>query len=131
MATVYLTGVLEDGSPPSPSVPRNPREQLAVTQASSTTIIVKSTNAAGVPLPATGTLALTIKQRPNDEPPLAQLVGTWTPSLGAGVAVFSFTPTTMQNAQWGRYLYDVRLTTTGGVVNRLIEASPFLLRPAI
>lgn len=128
MAVVYLTGVLEDGSTPSPAVPANPRELLAVTQASTTTVFLKCVTRSGVPV-TSGTLTLRVKQKPGDEA-LATLPGTWVPLVGPGVASFTFTPTMFAGVQWGRYLYDIALWQDG-VVNRLIEASPFLLRPAI
>lgn len=129
MAVVYLTGILEDGAPPDPGLPGNPRELLAVTQFSTTQVFLRCVTRGGVPV-TTGDLVLRVKQRPADEPPLAQLVGTWQPLVGAGVAVFTFTPTMFPNVQWGRYLYDVTLVQSG-VVNRVIQASPFQLRPAI
>lgn len=130
MAVVYLTGVLEDGATPDPAVPANPRELLAVTQGTSTQVFVRCVTRGGVPLPAEGAITLRVKQQPGDVVPVAQLVGVWSPLTGPGVAVFSCLPATFAGAQWGRYLYDVTLDRAG-VVNRLLQASPFLLRPAI
>lgn len=131
MAVLYLTGVLEDGNTErAPEVPVNPRQSLDVIQRTTNQIVLYATNPAGMPIPATGDLILTVKQKPQDEPALARLVGTWTPMLGAGKAIFSWTTATMADQPWGRYVYDVRLVN-GSEVNMLIPASPFILSPAV
>jgi hypothetical protein len=131
MAVLYLSGVLEDGTTPrSPLVPVNPRTELEIIQHSSAQIIVRITNPANVPVPSTGTVVLTVKQKPQDGEALAQLAGTWVPSLGPGVALFSWTPATMSTPPWGRYTYDIKLTV-GTEVNYIVPASPFRLSPAL
>lgn len=130
MAVLYLTGVLEDGSPRSPSVPVNPRAALSIIHRSRAQVVIRITTSAGVPIPSEGSLVLTIKQKPQDAETLAQLVGTWTPDLGLGVAMFSWTPTTMNYSPWGRYVYDVKLTN-GDAVDFVVPASPFRLEPAL
>lgn len=130
MAVVYLTGVLEDGSTPAPGVPLNPRELLAVTQSTTTQVFVRCVTRGGVPLEEGPTMTLRVKQRPGDEPALASVLGTYAPLTGPGVWVFTFLPTMFQGVQWGRYLYDVT-RSDAEATNRLIQASPFLLRPAI
>lgn len=130
MAAVYLTGVLEDGSAPDPAVPANPRELLAVTQGTTTQVFVRCMNRGGVPLTAGPAMTLRVKQRPGDADTIAQLTGIYAPLTGPGVWVFTFTPTMMQGVQWGRYLYDVT-RSDAEATNRVIQASPFLLRPAI
>lgn len=131
MAVIYLTGVYEDGvTPRAPWVPENVRQELALTQATSNQIIVQVTNPGGVPVTALGELILTVKQKPQDEPALARLVGTWTPMLGAGVALFSWTRLTMDGQAWGRYVYDVKWVN-GSEVNVVVPASPFRLVPAV
>lgn len=131
MAVVYLTGVLEDGSTPAPDVPANPRELLAVTQGTTTQVFVRCVTRGGVPLEGGPSMILRVKQQPGDEPALAQVTGTYSPLSGPGVWVFTFTPTMFQGVQWGRYLYDVTRSDINEGTNRLIQASPFLLRPAI
>lgn len=131
MSVLYLTGVLEDATiERAPEVPVNPRQTLDIIQRTTNQIILSATDPAGLPLPAIGDLILTIKQKPQDEPSLARLVGTWTPMLGPGKAIFSWTTATMAQAAWGRYVYDVRLVN-GSEVNMLIPASPFILSPAV
>lgn len=131
MAVFYLAGVLEDGTTPrSPLVPVNPRAELEIIQHSSAQIIVRITNPANVPIPSTGTVVLTVKQKPQDGEALAQLTGTWVLSLGPGVAMFSWTPATMATPPWGRYAYDVKLTV-GSEVNYVVPVSPFRLAPAL
>lgn len=131
MAVLYLLGVLEDGvTPRSPEVPPNVRQELMITQASTAQVILAAMNPGGVPLPPVGELILTVKQKPQDEPALARLVGTWTPMLGAGKAIFSWTRTTMSGLPWGRYVYDVKLVN-GTEVDILVPASPFVLAPAV
>ena len=131
MAVLYLTGVLEDGvTPRSPDVPVNPRQELEVIQHTTNQIVMQATNPGGVPLPGIGELILTVKQKPQDEPSLARLVGTWTPMLGAGKAIFSWTAATMNSLPWGRYVYDVKLVN-GSDVQVLVPASPFRLAPAV
>lgn len=131
MAVLYLIGVLEDGvTPRSPEVPENVRQELAITQATTAQVILAAMNPGGVPLPPVGELILTVKQKPQDEPALARLVGTWTPMLGAGKAIFSWTTSTMAGLPWGRYVYDVKLVN-GPEVDVLVPASPFRLAPAV
>lgn len=131
MAVLYLTGVLLDGSPATDlGVPANPRMALEVIQGTSNQLVCRITNPAGVPIAPVGDVVLTVKQKPQDEVALARLEGTWTPLLGPGTAVFSWTPTTMQYMSWGRYLYDVRVVN-GGEVNMVIPASAFHLAPAV
>ena len=130
MAVLYLSGVLEDGTTRSPLVPVNPRAELEIIQHTSAQIIVRVTDPANIPIPSTGTMVLTVKQKPQDEHTLAQLTGSWYPLLGPGVAMFSWVKTTMNNNPWGRYIYDVKLTV-GSEVNVVIPASPFRLAPAL
>ena len=131
MSVHYLSGVLEDGiTSRSPLVPVNPRTSLEIIQHSSAQIIVRITNPANVPVPSTGAVVLTVKQKPQDEPALAQLAGVWTPLLGPGVAIFSWPKTTMQTVPWGRYAYDVKLTV-GTDVNVVVPLSPLHLAPAL
>ena len=130
MAVLYLSGVLEDGSNRSPLVPVNPRAELEVIQHTSAQIIVRVTDPANMPIPSTGVMVLTVKQKPQDEMALAQLTGSWYPLLGPGVAMFSWVKTTMSTLPWGRYIYDVKLTV-GAEVNVVIPASPFRLAPAL
>ena len=131
MAVIYMTGVLEDGTTPRAAwLPVNTRAELALIQATSSQLVIQVTNPGGVPVPAVGELILTIKQKPQDEPALVRLVATWTPMLGAGTAIFSWTSTTMRDSAWGRYVYDVRLVN-GSEVNMVIPASPFRLEPAV
>jgi len=130
MAVLYLTGVLEDGTPRSPAVPVNPRAELSVIHRSRAQVVIRIAHTAGVPIPSEGTLTLTVKQKPQDESALALLTATWTPELGMGVAMFSWTPTTMNFSPWGRYVYDVKLVN-GDAVDFVVPASPFRLEPAL
>lgn len=131
MAVAYLTGVLEDGTPLADGVPANPRAELRVPQGGTLQVFLRATSRGGVPVsPDAGTLTLTVKKQPGNQPPLAQLAGTWVPFTGPGVAVFTFTPSTLPGVEWGRYVYDVRLTN-GGTVNFLVPASPLILQPAV
>ena len=131
MAVLYLTGVLEDGTTErSPLVPPNPRTALEINQHSTAQIVVRITNPANIPIPSEGTLVLAVKQKPQDEPALAQLTGTWTPLLGPGVAMFSWPKTTMQTMPWGKYVYDVKLTKDGEV-NVVVPLSPLHLAPTL
>ncbi len=132
MAVVYLTGVLEDGTTQADGVPENPRATLTVTQGTTTQVVLRATTEGGVPLSsADGTLTLTVKKRPGDEPALVQLVGSWTPFTAPGTALFTFTATSLNGLEWGRYVYDIRITSGGGAINRLIPASPFVVAPAV
>lgn len=131
MAVIFLTGVLEDGSTLAPTVPVNPRVELAVTQGTTTQVFVRITNRAGVPVTDGPQATLRVKQRPGDGVSLVQLSGVWAPLMGGpGVVVFSFTPEMFSTAPWGRYVYDVTLDDAG-VINKVIPASPFVLRPAV
>lgn len=130
MAVLYLSGVLENGITRSPLVPTNSRMELEIIQHTTAQIIVRVTDPANMPIDSTGTLVLTVKQKPQDEMPLAQLTGSWYPLLGPGVAMFSWAKTTMNTLPWGRYIYDVKLTV-GAEVNVVIPASPFRLAPAL
>lgn len=130
MAVTYLTGVVEDGSERAIWVPANPRVELSAIQGTTNQFVIQVVSPGGVPVPAVGELILTIKQKPQDEPALARLVGTWTPMLGAGTAILSWASTTMRDNPWGRYVYDVRLVN-GSDVQVVIPASPFRLAPAV
>lgn len=131
MAVQYLIGVLQDGSPHTdPQVPTNPRAELEVIQGTTNQLVCRITNPAGDPVAPVGVVSLRVKQKPGDEPALALLEGTWTPLLGPGTVVLSWTATTMSGIPWGRYVYDVRLTN-GSDVNMVIPASPFRLSPAV
>lgn len=131
MSVVHLIGVLEDGTKPiDPSVPENPRVELALTKGTSAQIVLRAVTRSGLPVVPVGTMTLTVKQKPEDYPALAQLTGTWTPMLGAGTAVFTWTTSNMRDWAWGRYVYDVKLEN-GSEVDVLIPASPFRLMPAV
>ena len=131
MAVLYLWGVLEDGTTiRSPAVPANPRAELSIIQHSSAEVVLRITNPAGLPVDSTGTVMLTIKQKPQDGETLASLTGAWAPELGPGVARFTWLPATMNYNPWGRYIYDIKLTV-GSEVNYVVPASPFRLAPAV
>lgn len=131
MSVIHLIGVLEDGTKPiDPSVPENPRVELAIIKGTSCQIVLKAVTRSGVPVAPVGTMTLTVKQKPEDMPALAQLVGTWTPMLGAGTAVFTWAASAMRDYAWGRYVYDVKLAN-GAEVDVLIPASPFRLMAAV
>lgn len=131
MAVIYLTGVLEDGTTVrDPAVPVNPRVALELTQECSARIRLTVTNPAGVPVPSSGSLILTVKKRPQDIPALATVSGSWDGSFGPGVAQFDVSPTTLRGLEWGRYCYDIRLSQ-GGTQNLVIPTSPLQLLPAV
>lgn len=131
MSVIHLIGVLEDGTNPTdPSVPVNPRAELAIIKATSCQVVLKVTGRNGLPIAPVGTLTMTVKQKPGDEPALAQLSGTWAPMLGPGTAIFGWASTTMRDSPWGRYVYDIRLVN-GSEVNMVVPASPFRLSPAV
>ena len=131
MAVLYLTGVLQDGSPATdPAVPHNPRAELEIIQGTTNQIVCRVVNPSGAPVPPVGTLTLTVKQKPGDEPALAELDGTWTPLLGPGTAVLTWAANAMRYIPWGRYVYDVRLVN-GTDIDMVIPASPFRLSPAV
>jgi len=132
MAVIYLTGVLEDGTTVrSPAVPSNPRVALELTQDCSATLRLTVVNPAGVPVPSTGTLALTIKKRPQDIPAVAIISGAWDGSAGPGVAQFDIPPSALHGYEWGRYCYDIRLSQGAGTQNLVIPTSPLQLLPAV
>lgn len=129
MAVVYLTCVLEDGvTPRHPLVPSNVRTTLEVTQGTTTQVVVRVLNPGGAPV-GDGTLQLTVARGPYEQP-LAALAGTWAAWLGIGVAIFSVVPSTFAGVEWGRYVYDVKLTR-GAAVDTVMPASPFVLAPAL
>lgn len=131
MAVLYLTGVLQDGSPANdPAVPVNPRMCLEAIQGTSNQIVCRIVTPSGNPVAPVGTLTLTVKQKPGDEMSLASLEGVWTPLLGPGTAIFSWASTTMRTLPWGWYTYDVKLTN-GTDVNVVLPLSPFRLAPAV
>lgn len=129
MAVTYLTCVLEDGvTPRHPLVPVNVRTTLEYAQGSTTQVICRVLDPGGVPV-TTGTLQLTVARGPG-ELPLAQLSAAWAPYLGLGIAIASFVPTTLADVPWGRYIYDIKLTSSG-TVNVVMPASPFVLQPSV
>ena len=132
MAVIYLTGVLEDGTRRDEMlVPANPRTTLELTQDCSTTIRLTVVNPAGVPVPSTGTLLLTIKKRPQDQPAIVAISGAWDGSSGPGIAQFDITPNALHGYEWGRYCYDIRLSQGAGTQNLVMPTSPVLLMPAV
>lgn len=131
MAVLFLTGVMEDGTELAPTVPANPRVELAIPQGGTTQVFVRVTNRAGVPVTGEPAATLRVKQRPGDGISIAQLTGTWAPLWGGpGVVVFTFTPEMFSSVPWGRYVYDVTLDAAG-VINKVIPASPFVLQPTV
>ena len=130
--TIFLVGVLEDGTTVrDPLVPENPRQSLAFPQSETVRLVVRVTNPAGVPVPAEGTAVLTVKKRPQDYPPLASLTGTWDSSLGSGVLRFDVASTTFRGVEFGRYVYDVVVTSALGARATVIPASPRTLLAAV
>lgn len=123
-----LTGVLQDGSPPRPGVPLNPRVAITLSKGQALTIELTVVNAGGVAVPLTGTVpTLTIKKRPQDQK-LLQYVA---PSIVGNVATFQIPAldTKKKIDHPGPYIYDIWVTV-GGALQPVVPLSPFIVEPA-
>lgn len=143
MPVVRLFGLYEDGAPPAPDVPTNPRYPLQITQDATYTVELAVLNPAGdlVDLAAflglTGSIILTVKRTyygvfgvPADLQVTAALV----PTAGVNRANFTITPTLTRLLEPGVFAYDIWMQDSSSptaVREPLIPTSPFHLEPSV
>ena len=142
MPVVRLLGVYENGAPPSPEVPSNPRTPLRVTQDSTTTIELEvvGRNGEAIDLPAflglTGKICLTAKRTYYGVfgvPPDLYAEATLVPTAGPGRARFIITPEQTRLLEPGIFAYDVWMQSSDPAPVRepLIPTSPLHLEPSV
>lgn len=108
---INLVGLLEDGSPPTPSR-FNPRTTLTIPLYSDATINVTVVTPSGASVPLAGTnMTLTVKKRPTDSVALVSKAGVY----GSGQHVFTLAPVDTKQLTPGRYTFDAVLVQTIGV----------------
>ena len=130
MATIQLTGILEDGSPRGALVPKDARQVLRVTKSVDYTIRVSVQTSSGSPVAITGTTYALAVRKTNESGALVinpALVGAVNLQLGTNVVEFTLTDTQTRNLVPGIYLYDVLRVTGAGLRDIVIPTSAFYL----
>lgn len=96
----------------------------------SETILVSCTDSDGSPVPfAVGdTVRFTVKRQASDTTKVLQKVVT---EFDEGVATISLAPADTKNASFGKYVYDVQLTSAEGRVTTIIPPSRFVLEEEV
>lgn len=127
---VYLKGLLNDGSNPSPAHPVDPntRQTLAFPQGGSVVVELKVVTPADFPIPQVGTLVLTAKKQPQQIPPFFTVYGDWAIAQ-PGTAMFRIRPADTRLMEFGRYCYDVWLVQDDGSRNQVVALSPLIIEP--
>lgn len=129
---IELLGVLENGTNQlDPHVPTNPRTTLTVPQGSTVTVVLTVQDPQGVTinLAAATAVKLTMKKRPQDQPPIIQLIGSAVP-LRPNVVAFTIPIQATNRLEWGRYCYDIWMLGPDGAANQVMPVSPFVVAPA-
>ncbi len=121
---VFLTGVLEDGTPRVAGVPDNPRTNLDVPQGVDLEIVVMvvTPQSVAVNLAAADVLTLTVKRRPEDNQKV-QKVATKSGNIGT----FALAPNDTKALPLGLYSYDV-LLEKDSKKDVVVPLSPFNLQ---
>lgn len=124
---LYLTGILEDGTPRSAMVPPNSRQQISVPFLSSLDIKIKVIGANAAPIPLAGkTLSITIKKKSTDQVWLIKKSATLLPAEGHNVASFAIASSQGRAIPAGRYVYDVWMSEST-VNDCIVDLSPFVV----
>ena len=129
---IELLGVLENGTNPlDVQIPSNPRTTVTVPQGSTVTVVltVKDPQGLTINLPAATSVKLTMKKRPQDQPPIFQLTGSAVP-LRPNVVAFDVPTLATNRLEWGRYCYDIWMLGPDGAANQVMPVSPFVVAPA-
>lgn len=125
---LFVTGVLDDGTPLAASVPTNPRKPLQIAQGASVEVRLNLVNNAGVRPDLTGaSLALTVKKKPSD----GSATFTKSGSITSTAITFTIAPADTKQLSAGLYCYDVWLTDGSGNRNPVIPTSALLIEPAV
>ncbi len=121
---VFLTGVLEDGTPRRPGVPANPRTNLDVPQGVDLEIVVMviTPQSIAVNLGVSDVLTLTVKKRPEDNQKV-QKVATKSGNIGT----FTLVPNDTKALPLGLYSFDV-LLEKDSKKDVVVPLSPFNLQ---
>lgn len=133
MATISLTGLLENGTNPGVGVITNPRVPIRFQVGASVVVNVAviAPNGAQVALSNSYTFIMSCKLRPQDIPVAFAVTGTLSPNLGPNVVTFTITPANTQRMQPGRWIYDVWQVDPSGNRDAIIPLSPLLLEPSV
>lgn len=131
---IDIIGVLEDGGPPSPSVPLNSRRQILVTKGANTMLRLRIVGRSGVvpdlSLDPASAAVLTVRKHSGDTVALASVAGAKVPSRSACSFDFALTPAIFKPLEPGRFVYDVWLTLNG-VRDPVVPMSSLLLEPTV
>lgn len=132
---VRLTGVIEDGSPPSLSI-GDPRTALRVPRGTTLVILMAVVTRSGAPVPAASVDAatLTIRRAPQGEV-LVRKTGVAAPAEGANVFQFTLTSSDTSTAvdptgNGGRVLMDAKVARSGAV-DFPIPLSSMFIEPSV
>jgi hypothetical protein len=128
-----LTGILDDGSTPSRSLPPNPRKALSVFVGETVVIDLSMFYIGGGPIDFAAlnnpAVIFTLKKNTTDNPPLVSRIATSNITVGRNRVLITLTPSDTQYLQPGRYVYDISLQQGTSPVTRdlLVPLSPFVL----
>lgn len=140
--TLYVTGVVEDGSARDPALPRNTATTVLMPQFASVGLNVLVFSASGAPIdlssagsPPVGTFTMQRVLDSCQKLPEQQLTGAWAGAPGAkNLLLFSILPKHTRHLALGRYFFDVWLTLPAGPLTgkwQIVGTSVVVLQAAL
>ncbi len=124
---IFLTAVLEDGTPRRAGVPVDTRAGLEIPKGADVEIRVTLITPGGTPvgMAPTDQLLFTVKRRPEEDPKISRAAVL----NGSSIGVVTLVPTDTRRLTPGLFGYDIWLTK-GGVRDVVLPLSPFALSAA-
>lgn len=134
MSTIYMKGVLEDGTPHDEAlVPYDPRTPLRYTRGESMTLVCTLLGRDGVPVDlssAQTSVRLTVKQSSEDDENIVSVLGTKAQDTSTGVVTFIVPVSAFSDWPPGTYVYDIWLLRTEGN-DPVVPLSAFIVQPTV
>lgn len=129
---IEVTGIVEDGGVPSPTLPANPRQGIVMTLGTSLTVRVAVVTRSGVPAPAkNGSAQLSISFNPFQSPPLVKKAGVANDRVGPNVWDFVFSPADLRPLGGaGIFAWDCWFTDADDNRNPVVPVSQWQVLPA-
>jgi len=125
---LHLTGIVEDGSRRSSTIPADMRKVVHATRGASLSIFVQVLLPSGAaPDQAGATLVLSVQRVPWPNAPAIQVAGVLQPD---GTYLCAITPAMTRDLAVGRYLYDVWYLQ-GADRNQVVPVSAFFIAPTV
>lgn len=134
MATIYVTAVLEDGTPHDERlVPYNPRKPIRYTRGVTMMLFATILGRDGVPVDlsvGTPTVRLTVKQSSESDENIVSILGTIAADARTGEVTFVISASAFREWAPGIYCYDIWLDQSS-TSNVVLPESPFIVEPTV